>query len=75
MPDGLDTVLFTTSGTEANELAWRLATEWTGGTGALVVEHGYHGTTPLDGRPEPQRVAAGPPTRRRRHLPGAGRRR
>ena len=45
MPDELDTVLFTTSGTEANELAWRLATEWTGGTGALVVEHGYHGTT------------------------------
>jgi 4-aminobutyrate aminotransferase-like enzyme/Ser/Thr protein kinase RdoA (MazF antagonist) len=45
MPEGLDTVLFATSGTEANELAWRLATEWTGGTGALVVEHGYHGTT------------------------------
>ncbi|MBL0746218.1 aminotransferase class III-fold pyridoxal phosphate-dependent enzyme [Nocardioides baculatus] len=45
MPDELDTVLFTTSGTEANELAWRLATEWTGGTGALIVEHGYHGTT------------------------------
>ena len=42
---GLDTVLFTTSGTEANELAWRLATEATGGTGALVVEHSYHGTT------------------------------
>ncbi|MCF6377891.1 aminotransferase class III-fold pyridoxal phosphate-dependent enzyme [Nocardioides KLBMP 9356] len=45
MPDGLDTVLFTTSGTEANELAWRLATEWTGGTGALIAEHAYHGTT------------------------------
>ena len=45
MPPGLDTVLFTTSGTEANELAWRLATEATGGTGALVVEHSYHGTT------------------------------
>ncbi len=45
MPEALDTVLFTTSGTEANELAWRLATEWTGGTGALIVEHSYHGTT------------------------------
>ena len=45
MPPGLDTVLFTTSGTEANELAWRLATEVTGGTGALIVEHAYHGTT------------------------------
>ncbi len=45
MPPGLDTVLFTTSGTEANEVAWRLATEWTGGSGALIVEHGYHGST------------------------------
>lgn len=45
MPDGLDTVLFTTSGTEANELAWRIATEATGGDGALVVEHAYHGST------------------------------
>ncbi|GAA1941901.1 aminotransferase class III-fold pyridoxal phosphate-dependent enzyme [Nocardioides hwasunensis] len=45
MPDGLDTVLFTTSGTEANEVAWRLATELNGGTGALVVEHSYHGST------------------------------
>lgn len=45
MPAGLDTVLFTTSGTEANEVAWRLATEWTGGSGALVVEHAYHGST------------------------------
>nr|WP_284304173.1 aminotransferase class III-fold pyridoxal phosphate-dependent enzyme [Mobilicoccus caccae] len=45
MPDGLDTCLFTTSGTEANELAWRLATEATGGDGALIVERSYHGTT------------------------------
>ncbi|PKH40643.1 4-aminobutyrate aminotransferase [Nocardioides alpinus] len=45
MPAGLDTVLFTTSGTEANELAWRLATEVTGGSGALIVEHSYHGST------------------------------
>jgi 4-aminobutyrate aminotransferase-like enzyme/Ser/Thr protein kinase RdoA (MazF antagonist) len=45
MPDELDTCLFTTSGTEANELAWRLATAYTGGTGALIAEHAYHGTT------------------------------
>ncbi|SEC22555.1 4-aminobutyrate aminotransferase [Nocardioides exalbidus] len=45
MPPELDTVLFTTSGTEANEVAWRLATERTGGSGALVVEHSYHGST------------------------------
>jgi 4-aminobutyrate aminotransferase-like enzyme/Ser/Thr protein kinase RdoA (MazF antagonist) len=45
MPEPLDTCLFTTSGTEANELAWRLACEYTGGTGAIVVERGYHGSS------------------------------
>jgi 4-aminobutyrate aminotransferase-like enzyme/Ser/Thr protein kinase RdoA (MazF antagonist) len=45
MPAELDTCLFTTSGTEANELAWRLATTYTGGTGALIAEHAYHGST------------------------------
>ena len=45
MPAELDTCLFTTSGTEANELAWRLATEYTGGSGAIIAEHAYHGST------------------------------
>lgn len=45
MPAGLDTILFTTSGTEANELAWRMATAYTGGTGALIAEHAYHGSS------------------------------
>ncbi|MGP4017698.1 aminotransferase class III-fold pyridoxal phosphate-dependent enzyme [Saccharopolyspora sp. 5N708] len=45
MPPELDTCLFTTSGTEANELAWRLATEYTGATGAIIAEHAYHGTS------------------------------
>jgi 4-aminobutyrate aminotransferase-like enzyme/Ser/Thr protein kinase RdoA (MazF antagonist) len=45
MPAGLDTCLFTTSGTEANELAWRLATAYTGGTTAIIAEHAYHGSS------------------------------
>ncbi len=45
MPSGLDTCLFTTSGTEANELAWRLATEYTGAEGAVIAEHAYHGAS------------------------------
>jgi 4-aminobutyrate aminotransferase-like enzyme/Ser/Thr protein kinase RdoA (MazF antagonist) len=45
MPAPLDTCLFTTSGTEANELAWRMATEFTGGNAAIVAEHAYHGTS------------------------------
>ncbi len=42
---GLDTCLFTTSGTEANELAWRLALEYTGGEGAIIGAHAYHGAS------------------------------
>ena len=45
MPDGLDTILFTTSGTEANELAWRMATAFNGGNAAIIAEHAYHGST------------------------------
>ena len=45
MPPELDTCLFTTSGTEANDLAWRLATAVTGGTGAIIAEHAYHGSS------------------------------
>jgi len=45
MPDGLDTVMLVNSGSEANDLAWRLATTVTGGTGGLVTEFAYHGVT------------------------------
>jgi 4-aminobutyrate aminotransferase-like enzyme/Ser/Thr protein kinase RdoA (MazF antagonist) len=40
---GLDTCILVNSGTEAVDLAWRIATAATGRAGALVVEHGYHG--------------------------------
>jgi 4-aminobutyrate aminotransferase-like enzyme/aminoglycoside phosphotransferase (APT) family kinase protein len=42
---GLDTVLLVNSGSEANDLAWRLAAGMTGHAGALVTEHAYHGVT------------------------------
>jgi 4-aminobutyrate aminotransferase-like enzyme/Ser/Thr protein kinase RdoA (MazF antagonist) len=42
---GLDTVLLVNSGSEANDLAWRLAAGTTGHDGALVTEHAYHGVT------------------------------
>jgi len=42
---GFDTVLLVNSGSEANDLAWRLATEATGQTGGLVTENAYHGVT------------------------------
>ncbi len=45
MPPGLDTVMFVNSGSEANDLAWRLATTVTGGRGGIVTEWAYHGVT------------------------------
>lgn len=43
MPPGLDTVFFVNSGSEANDLAWRLATNLTGRRGSLCTRHAYHG--------------------------------
>jgi 4-aminobutyrate aminotransferase-like enzyme/Ser/Thr protein kinase RdoA (MazF antagonist) len=45
MPAGLDTVMFVNSGSEANDLAWRLAVMATGGDAGLVSEWAYHGVT------------------------------
>ena len=45
MPDGLDTVLFVNSGSEANDLAWRLATTVTGADAGLATAWSYHGVT------------------------------
>jgi len=42
---GLDTVMLVNSGSEANDLAWRLATACTGRGGAIVTDFAYHGVT------------------------------
>ncbi len=45
-PDsGLDTVMLVNSGSEANDVAWRLATAATDRRGAVVTDHAYHGLT------------------------------
>lgn len=43
LPPHLDTVFYVNSGSEANDLAWRMATSVTGGKGGLCTEHAYHG--------------------------------
>jgi len=45
MPDGLDTCMFVNSGSEANELALRLAQASSGANDVLVIDHAYHGST------------------------------
>ena len=42
---GFDTCILVNSGSEAVDLAWRLATAYTGRSGALVGDTAYHGIT------------------------------
>ncbi|MEO6300371.1 MAG: aminotransferase class III-fold pyridoxal phosphate-dependent enzyme, partial [Paracoccaceae bacterium] len=44
-PAGLSHVMFTCTGSEANDLALRIAFAHTGGTGLIVTENAYHGVT------------------------------
>ena len=71
---GLDTVLLVNSGSEANDVAWRLAAETTGNAGALVTEHAYHGVTTATTALSPEEW---PPQSRPSHVvrippPGSG---
>ncbi len=45
LPEGFDVCMFVNSGSEANDLAWRLATTVTGRTGGVVTEWAYHGVS------------------------------
>jgi 4-aminobutyrate aminotransferase-like enzyme len=44
-PDHLGNVMFTCTGSEANDLALRIAKAATGGTGIIVTRNAYHGVT------------------------------
>jgi 4-aminobutyrate aminotransferase-like enzyme len=56
-----DTVLLVNSGSEANDLAWRLAAGATGHDGALVTENAYHGVTAATTRLSPEEWPPGRP--------------
>ena len=45
LADGLDTAMFACTGSEANELALRIARHFTDGTGIIVTNFAYHGNT------------------------------
>ena len=45
MPGTLDVTMFACTGSEANDLALRIARAKTGGTGVVVTEHAYHGNS------------------------------
>jgi len=56
---GLDTVLFVNSGSEANDLAWRIARAATGATGGLCTAHAYHGISDAIAALSPEAWAPG----------------
>lgn len=47
LPNQIDRIMFMCSGSEANDLAIRIAQAYTGGTGILVTSEAYHGNTAL----------------------------
>jgi len=69
-PAHLNACIFVNSGSEANDVAWRIAQMATGNRGALIMEYAYHGITdavaaltPGAGQPHDPRVVtlAAPP--------------
>ncbi len=70
---GLDVVLFVNSGSEANDLAWRIATAATGHTGGICPVHAYHGVSEAIAAlsPESWNGLPGPPHVRRWTPPDA----
>jgi len=56
---GLDAVMLVNSGSEANDLAWRLARGVTRNDGALVTHHAYHGLTAAVADLSPEEWPAG----------------
>ncbi|MGB2964143.1 MAG: aminotransferase class III-fold pyridoxal phosphate-dependent enzyme [Anaerolineales bacterium] len=45
MPEPLSVCMFVCTGSEANELAWRMSKLVSGNSGALITQYSYHGST------------------------------
>jgi 4-aminobutyrate aminotransferase-like enzyme/Ser/Thr protein kinase RdoA (MazF antagonist) len=74
LPPDLDTCLFVNSGSEANDIAWRIAKSHTGHDGALVMTHAYHGITDAITALSPAICAKVPPHVEQLAAPNAARR-
>ena len=59
LPDALSNVVMTCSGSEANDLAIRVARAATGGSGIIVTETAYHGNTALVTEASPSALKRG----------------
>ena len=66
LPAGLSHLTFTCTGSESNDLALRLASEFTGARGVIVTEAAYHGNTALVSEVSPtlmKRISSSPQVR------------
>ena len=61
LPPELDACLFLNSGSEANDIAWRIACAHSGRGGALVMAHAYHGITEAVTALSPALLPSSPP--------------
>ncbi|HKA97434.1 MAG TPA: aminotransferase class III-fold pyridoxal phosphate-dependent enzyme, partial [Streptosporangiaceae bacterium] len=59
LPPAIDAVLVVNSGSEANDLAWRMARAATGRAGAVVTADAYHGLTEASHALSPEEWAKG----------------
>ncbi|SFR89953.1 4-aminobutyrate aminotransferase [Microbacterium sp. cf046] len=58
MPAGIGHVMLTCTGSEANDLALRIARDATGSTGAIVTSYAYHGVTIATANLSPSLIGA-----------------
>jgi 4-aminobutyrate aminotransferase-like enzyme len=66
LPARFDRVLLVNSGSEANDLAWRIARHATGATGGIVTSWAYHGVTEATFAFSPESWGESPPPRHMR---------
>ncbi len=59
LPEELSVVYFANSGSEANDLAWRMARTVTGHDGFIITPHAYHGATYLTMATSPEELGLG----------------
>ena len=69
----LDVVMFVNSGSEANDIAWRIARAVTGGSGGIATDYAYHGITEAINALTPEDWGSRPGARPRAHLAAARR--
>ncbi len=59
LPGDLSVCYFVCTGSEANDLAWQIARAVTGGDGAIVTRHAYHGNTTAVQQLSPEELKPG----------------